>query len=145
MTTLYTIGFTKKDAETFFELLIKNKVHKIIDVRLNNASQLAGFTKKNDFTYFLKKICNISYFHFDLLAPTKEILDSYKKHQIEWEEYEKKYLNLLKIRQIESRFINFNFDGGCLLCSEPEPNHCHRRLAAKYLKEHYPINRIIHL
>lgn len=95
---LFTIGFTKKNAETFFGKLGKAGVEKIIDIRLNNVSQLAGFAKKDDLIYFLKKICDCNYMHEPLLAPTKEILDGYKKKEIGWPEYQKRFNDLLKTR-----------------------------------------------
>ncbi|MHA1436761.1 MAG: DUF488 family protein [Promethearchaeota archaeon] len=90
---LYTIGFTKKTAEEFFDLLIKNKVKTIIDIRRNNNSQLAGFTKKNDLQYFLKKISNIDYIHLVDFAPNQELLKEYRDKKINWNQFEQKYLN----------------------------------------------------
>ena len=94
---LFTIGFTKKSAEDFFTLLKKNKVKKLIDVRLNNISQLAGFTKKDDLRYFLKQICDIDYYHISEFAPTEDILKRYKNKYIKWEQYEKEFMVLMKI------------------------------------------------
>ena len=134
---IYTIGFTQKNAETFFKLLVENKVECLIDVRLNNVSQLAGFTKANDLKYFLKQIGNITYIHNTNYAPTKDILDNYKKNKISWAEYEKLYLNLISKRQVEKVFIKDvqQFNNVCLLCSEPTAQFCHRRLLAEYLKK----------
>ncbi len=133
---IYTIGFTKKDAETFFNILIKNKIECLIDIRLNNVSQLAGFTKAADLKYFLKQIANIDYIHNTNYAPTKDILDNYKKNKITWEEYENLYLKLIEKRKIENIFLKdaMKYTNVCLLCSEPTAQNCHRRLLAEYLK-----------
>src|SRR6266404_3415816 len=131
---LFTIGFTKKSAEAFFTRLKDAGVKRLVDVRLNNVSQLAGFTKKDDLRYFTKAICNIDYVHVPDLAPTKDILDAYKKHNGDWGLYERQFLDLIRSRRIEERVSRDMLDGGCLLCSEEKPNHCHRRLVAEYLK-----------
>lgn len=143
MINLYTIGFTKKPARVFFDLLIKNNVKKVIDVRLNNKSQLAGFAKKGDLEYFLKEIAGIEYYHMEELSPTKELLDGYKQNKIPWSGYEKRYLDTLKNRDILNK-IDFHFlDDSCLLCSESSPKHCHRRILSEYLlKKHKDINII---
>ena len=145
MTTLYTVGFSGKDAKTFFELLKLNNIQMLIDVRLNNVSQLAGYTKKNDLAYFLDKICNIKYLHLPILAPTKEILDGYKNKQISWTEYEKIYMRILNERNVEKHLKEINFVGSCLLCSEKIAEQCHRRLAGNIIKDIHRIDRIIHL
>ena len=133
---IFTIGFTKKAAETFFTRLKKAHVKRLIDVRLNNVSQLAGFTKQNDLRYFAKAICNIEYLHLTDLAPTADILDTYKKAKdANWKTYERQFLSLIRSRHIEDMPREI-LDGGCLLCSEEKPHHCHRRLVAEYLKEH---------
>ncbi|MFQ5482624.1 MAG: DUF488 family protein [Nitrospinaceae bacterium] len=142
---MFTIGFTKKSAETFFSKLMDAKVKRLIDVRLNNVSQLAGFTKRNDLNYFVKKICNINYFHIPDLAPTKDILDAYKKHKGTWEEYEVNFLKIMKDRQIEKNINPELLDGGCLLCSEEKPHYCHRRLIVDYLKEKWGNVEIEHI
>lgn len=121
------------------------KVKRLIDVRLNNVSQLAGFTKRNDLNYFVKKICNINYFHIPDLAPTKDILDAYKKHKGTWEEYEVNFLKIMKDRQIEKNINPELLDGGCLLCSEEKPHYCHRRLIVDYLKEKWGNVEIEHI
>lgn len=131
---IYTIGFTKKSAERFFDLLKEHKVRRIIDIRLNNSSQLAGFSKGNDLNYFLKAILNIDYQHNPDLAPTQEILDGYKKKQISWNEYEKEFLNLIKDRNPSVLNELDTLDSSCLLCSEEKPDQCHRRLVAEYMK-----------
>lgn len=143
--TLYTIGFTKKKAEQFFELIKKNNIKCLIDIRLNNVSQLAGFAKRDDLKYFLKQLCNCEYRHMPEIAPTKEILDGYKKKQISWDEYIVQYNNLIKKRTIESKLSLSELDGACFLCSEPTADMCHRRLAAEYLKKHYKKLNIKHL
>lgn len=142
---LYTIGFTKKKAEKFFELIKKNSIKCLIDIRLNNVSQLAGFAKQDDLKYFLKQLCNCEYIHMPEIAPTKEILDGYKKKQISWDEYVVQYSALIERRKIESKLSMSKLDGSCLLCSEPTADMCHRRLAAEYLKKHYKELKIKHL
>ncbi|MBT3178376.1 MAG: DUF488 domain-containing protein [Desulfobacula sp.] len=143
--TLYTIGFTKKKAEKFFELIKKNNIKYLVDIRLNNVSQLAGFAKRDDLKYFLKQICNCEYRHMPEIAPTKEILDGYKKKQISWDEYVVQYNTLIKKRIIESKLSLSELDGSCFLCSEPTADMCHRRLAAEYLKKQYKELKIKHL
>ena len=142
---LFTIGFTKKSAEVFFTKLSKAGVKCVIDIRLNNVSQLAGFAKRDDLRYFLRTICNIDYIHLPELAPTKEILEAYKKNKGEWSVYEKDFKTLLKERRPEKSTPNEVFDSGCLLCSEPEPDRCHRRLVAKYLSEKWGDVEVVHI
>jgi uncharacterized protein (DUF488 family) len=142
---IFTIGFTKKSAEAFFARLQNAGVKRLVDVRLNNISQLAGFTKKDDLRYFLKAICNIEYVHLPELAPTAEMLDAYRKHKNgDWELYERRFLDLMRSRQIENTAREI-FADGCLLCSEEKPLHCHRRLVAEYLKEHWGDVEIEHI
>ena len=142
---LFTIGFTKKNAETFFGKLIKSGVEKLIDIRLNNVSQLAGFTKKDDLIYFLKKICDCDYIYKPLLAPTKEILDAYRKKEITWTEYEKRFNDLLIDRKAHTLLSSSELHMACLLCSEPTPDKCHRRLVAEFFKNCFENIEIIHL
>lgn len=130
-----TIGFTKSNAEQFFERLLKAGVKKVIDVRLHNTSQLAGFAKADDLAYFLKKIGGIEYVHQSLLAPVDSILKAYKKEKGDWHVYQGQFLNLMADRKIESRLKPEMFEGACLLCSEATPHHCHRRLVCEYLNE----------
>ena len=131
---IYTIGFTKKTAEIFFETLKNSEANKIVDVRLNNVSQLAGFAKKNDLIYFLK-IINMDYIHIPDMAPTKTILDDYKKNKGAWGVYEEKFMKLMESRCIEKMDnIRNILNQSCLLCSEHEPLHCHRRLVVEYLQ-----------
>ena len=142
---LYTIGFTKKSAEQFFASLKKAKVKRIIDIRLNNTSQLAGFAKKDNLKYFLKELCGIDYLHMTDLAPTKEILDAFKRKTGDWEHYERQFMELMAKREIEHKLSEEMVDGACLLCSEEGPERCHRRLVAEYLKEKWGNLRITHL
>ncbi|MCG9753823.1 DUF488 domain-containing protein [Shewanella insulae] len=133
---IYTIGFTKKNAQTFFNYLKGSHVKTLIDVRLNNVSQLAGFAKRDDLKFFLKELCGADYVHSPELAPTKEILNAYKKGDMPWEVYEDKFLNLMGQRNIEKSIKPALLDHGCLLCSEHEPHLCHRRLVVDYLNQH---------
>lgn len=142
---IFTIGFTKKSAETFFTSLKSAGIKCLIDVRLNNISQLAGFTKRNDLCYFTKVICNIDYVHCPELAPTQDLLDAYKKHKGDWNLYERQFLDLIKSRRIEEKVSREMLDDGCLLCSEEKPDHCHRRLVAEYLKEKWGDVEIEHI
>jgi uncharacterized protein (DUF488 family) len=141
---LFTIGFTRSSAEGFFSRLSNAHVRKLIDVRLNNVSQLAGFAKKEDLRYFAKAICGISYEHLPELAPTQDILDDYKKSKGAWSVYAQKFLDLMARRKIEN-IDRACMDGGCLLCSEDKPHHCHRRLVAEYLKDKWGDVEIEHL
>lgn len=142
----FTIGFTQKRAEDFFELLKSNGVARVIDVRLNNISQLAGFAKRDDLKFFLSKLCGADYIHIKELAPTKDILDAYKKKVITWEAYEDKFLNLIAKRHIERTINKDLLDNGCLLCSEHMPHHCHRRLVVEYLNQHWDTDiEVVHL
>jgi uncharacterized protein (DUF488 family) len=142
---LFTIGFTQKTAQRFFETLIQAGVKRIIDTRLNNISQLAGFAKRQDLAYFLHTIGRIEYIHLPELAPTQEILDDYKKKKGDWETYERKFLQLMHDRQIETHLSPDLFDRSCLLCSEANPHFCHRRLVAEYLSDQWGILTISHL
>lgn len=137
---IYTIGFTQKKADQFFGFLRANDVKTLIDVRLNNVSQLSGFAKRDDLKFFLKELCNIKYEHAPELAPTKDILNAYKKKEISWDIYEDKFLNLMARRNIEKSIIPELIDSGCLLCSEHKPHFCHRRLVIEYLNEHSNLN-----
>ena len=137
---IFTIGFTKKNAESFFGYLRDSKIETLIDVRLNNVSQLAGFAKRDDLKFFLRELCGAEYEHAPELAPTKEILNAYKKKEISWESYEDKFLNLMSQRSIEKNITNSILNNGCLLCSEHEPHFCHRRLVVEYLNKYSDIN-----
>ena len=142
---LFTIGFTKKNAKAFFTKLRNAGVTKLIDIRLNNVSQLAGFAKKDDLIFFLRELCNCDYKHIPTFAPTKEILDAYKKKQISWDEYVKRFSALIEERKIENIITAQELSNACLLCSEPTPEQCHRRLVAEYLKEKFVDIEISHL
>lgn len=130
-----TIGFTKSNAEGFFERLLSAGVKRVVDVRLHNTSQLAAFAKADDLAYFLKKIGNIKYVHQPLLAPTDNILKAYKKEKGDWGVYEERFLDLMAERKIEQRLKPEMLEGACLLCSEATPHHCHRRLVCEYLND----------
>ena len=142
---LFTIGFTKKSAEAFFTKLQRSGVKRLIDVRLNNNSQLAGFSKRDDLAYFLRSIAGIEYVHVTDLAPTQELLDRYKKEGGDWSAYERDFLLLIANRLVERTVSAELLDRGCLLCSEHEPEHCHRRLVAEYLREKWGTVEIEHL
>lgn len=143
---IYTIGFTKKNAETFFSFLKDANISTLIDVRLNNVSQLAGFAKRDDLKYFLNELCNTDYLHAPELAPTKEMLNAYKKGDMPWAKYEDKFLNLMSQRHIEQTIKPALLDNGCLLCSEHEPHLCHRRLVIEYLNDNSSLDlKVKHL
>jgi len=142
---IFTIGFTRKTAEEFFGLLERAGVKRVVDVRLNNVSQLAGFAKKEDLRFFLKRVCGIEYVHVPELAPTQEMLDAFKKEKGEWADYERKFVALITERQIEVTVAKEVLHLGCLLCSEDTPEHCHRRLVAEYLQRAWGDVEITHL
>lgn len=142
---LLTIGYAGKSAETFFSTLARSGVRGVIDVRLYNTSQLAGYTKRRDLEYFLKAIIGADYTHLPVFAPTRELLDDYKKGQIAWPEYERQYQNMLEHRQPHTGLNPAMLDHACLLCAEATADHCHRRLAAKYLQDIWPDLTIQHL
>jgi uncharacterized protein (DUF488 family) len=137
---IYTIGFTKKNAQTFFNFIQTSKVERLIDVRLNNVSQLAGFAKRDDLKFFLKELCNAEYLHAPDLAPTKDLLDSYKKGSMTWDNYEYEFFNLMSKRHIEKSFTSSELANNCLLCSEHEPHFCHRRIVVEYLNKTTNLN-----
>jgi len=140
-----TIGFTHKNAEDFFGRLQKAGVKRVVDVRLNNVSQLAGFSKRDDLKFFLRSILGIDYVHVPLLAPTQDILDEFKRNKGEWQVYEDKFLRLIEHRQIEKHVAKEMIGDSCLLCSEDKPHFCHRRLVAEYLNEKWGHLTIEHL
>ena len=142
---IFTIGFTKKSAESFFAKLQRAGVKRLLDVRLNNVSQLAGFAKRDDLRYFTKAICHIDYVYLPDLAPTQSILDAYKKYKGDWGIYERQFLDLMSVRQIENNIPREILDGGGLLCSQDKPHHCHRRLIAEYFKEKWGDVEVEHL
>lgn len=142
---LFTIGFGETSAEKFFTLIENAGVRRVVDVRLNNTSQLAAYSKKDDLRFLLQRICNIEYVHVPELAPTQEMLDAYKKQKGPWHEYEVAFHALIASRKIEQTLKPEILHNGCLLCSEKTPEHCHRRLVAEYLKEHWDGVEIRHL
>lgn len=143
---LFTIGFTQTSAEFFFERLMRSNSRRLIDVRLNNSSQLAGFAKAQDLEYFLRTIGRIEYVHEPLLAPTQEILNAYRKQKGDWSVYEQRFLDLMAQRRIEDRLSPNLFDQACLLCSEAKAHHCHRRLVAEYLNDRWgQFLQVVHL
>jgi uncharacterized protein (DUF488 family) len=142
---IYTLGFTKKSAQEFFDTLRRNNIKQMVDVRLNNISQLAGFTKKNSLQYFLRELCSIDYYHFEFLAPTKEIRDRYAKNK-NWNAYAREYIELLDRRCVLDKLDEAFFDREtCFLCSESSPDHCHRKLLTQYLEEHWGDIEVFHL
>lgn len=130
---LFTIGFTGKSAEEFFSILTKNNVKTVIDIRLKNNTMFAGFTKKENFPFFLRQLAGIEYIEMKSCAPTQELLNDYQADEITWSEYKKQYLNLLKKREIINAMPKKMLNRACLLCAEPGPDHCHRKILADYL------------
>jgi uncharacterized protein (DUF488 family) len=143
---IYTIGFTQTTAEHFFGRLADASVQRLLDVRLNNSSQLAGFAKSRDLPYFLRELVGASYEHEPLLAPTQQLLDSYKKHKGDWASYETSFLSLMEERRIHDVLDPAFFDTPtALLCSEATAEHCHRRLVCEHLARHWPAVTAVHL
>lgn len=142
---LFTMGFADKSAETFFTLLHQHNIRNVIDVRLSNRFPLAGFARQEDFTYFLKNLLDVTYRHREEFAPTKHLLNDFKKGVLTWEQYEYWYNSLLLQRQPQQHLIPERLDHACLLCREVEPDHCHRRLAAEYLQYTWPDISIHHI
>jgi uncharacterized protein (DUF488 family) len=142
---LFTIGFTKKTAEVFFTKLRRSGAERVVDVRLNNVSQLAGFAKRKDMQFFLRELCHMDYVHVPELAPTQGMLDEYKKNKGDWALYEQKFLELMTMREVEKKIDRGVIADGCLLCSEDKPHHCHRRLVAEYLKSHWGDVEVSHI
>ncbi|MEW6417548.1 MAG: DUF488 domain-containing protein [Nitrospirota bacterium] len=134
---IYTIGYTKRPAKEFFGILREYGIKQVVDIRENNTSQLAGFTKREDLRFFVKEILDGSYIHLPKLAPDREIRKNYKKSK-DWQKYESNFLRLMEkrgaiiwLKQNRDIFI----EPFVLLCSEPLPDRCHRRLVAELLKE----------
>jgi uncharacterized protein (DUF488 family) len=143
---IYSIGFTQKSASEFFGTLKAYRIERLLDVRLNNTSQLAAFAKQADLAYFLGEICGAVYEHEPLLAPTQQILDAFKKQKGSWDDYEEAYLALIRSRKVESVLSKQSFQmKTVLLCSEPTAEHCHRRLALEYLQQQWGGVTIRHL
>lgn len=145
---IYTIGFTQTTAQQFFERLIKNKIDLLLDIRLNNKSQLAGFAKYPDIAWFSERIANAKYKHDIKFAPDESILKPYKKNEISWKEYERRFHALMEKRKIdsyiESNYLPLRETNICLLCSEPTPEQCHRRLVADYFNHIFKTD-IVHI
>jgi uncharacterized protein (DUF488 family) len=143
---IYSIGFTQKSAREFFDALKAHGIERLLDVRLNNTSQLAAFAKQADLAYFLHEICGAAYEHEPLLAPTQEMLDTFKKQKGSWDDYSEAYVALIRSRNVESALSIKSFrKKTVLLCSEATPEHCHRRLALEYLQQHWKGVTIRHL
>ncbi|MHC4586800.1 MAG: DUF488 domain-containing protein [Planctomycetota bacterium] len=142
---IFTIGCAGKNARQFFSILKQAGIKKIIDVRLYNTSQLAGFTKRQDIKYFLQAIVSADYVHLPIMAPTKQLLNDYKKGLISWQEYETQFNAIIAHRQIEKHLVPQDMDMSCFLCSEAKADNCHRRLVAEYLAKHWQNVSIHHL
>ena len=146
MATIYTLGFAGKSAEKFFGLLQGHGIRRVLDIRLRNTSNLAGFTKRDHLEFFLRRIGRIRYEHEPLLAPTDEMLDGYRGRKISWDEYEARYRALLEERQAGKKLKRKPFEKPtALLCTEPGPEKCHRRIAAEYLAALWPDVKVVHL
>lgn len=145
MNRMLTIGFTKKSARRFFNLLRESGARRVVDVRVNNTSQFAAFAKRDDLAWFLRELCDMDYVHMPDLAPTKQLLRAYRTGVIDWPEYETRFLKLMRERQIEAKIPREVIEGGCLLCSEDQPHHCHRRLVAEYLAARWGELEVEHL
>lgn len=147
MNKVFTIGFTQKNAETFFTLIKGNNIPLLVDVRLNNTSQLAAFSKYPDIVFFLKELCGCDYKHEVLFAPEESTLNRYKKKEINWDKYVEEFSATMKDRNIKEYILdNYNSTKDiCLLCSEPVPDHCHRRLISEIFLEVFPKKEVIHL
>jgi uncharacterized protein (DUF488 family) len=144
--TLFTIGFTRQSAESFFTKLQRAGVARLVDVRLNNVSQLSGFAKRDDLRYFARAICALEYVHVPELAPTQEMLDAYRKGRAaDWHSYERQFLELMRSRRVERSVAPELLAGACLLCSEDRPDQCHRRLVAEYFQQKWGDIEIVHL
>jgi len=135
MIELFTIGFTKKNAQTFFSLLKSSGIKTVIDTRLNNTGQLAGFTKRDDLAFFLNRLVDAQYVHWKESAPTEELLSAYKKKKLTWNQYEIEYRSLISHRRLHESDVVSRLPNSCLLCSEAKPHKCHRRILAEYLQE----------
>lgn len=143
---IFTTGFAGKTAVEFFETLKDLRVRLLVDVRLNNVSQLAGFTKRVDLEYFLQELVGARYEHETMLAPTAELLKAYRKKEKSWEEYEREFLNLMAERKVEEAILPERFEERTvLLCSENKPDRCHRRLVVEYLDRTWGGVRAVHL
>ena len=137
---IFTIGFTGSNAEHFFTRLHSENIKKVIDTRLWASSQLAGFAKKQDLPYFLKKIVNIDYEYRKDLAPSEDILKAYKDGKINWNEYEIKYKNLIHHRDIANVLKPQDLAHSCFLCACKTQHQCHRRILVEYLQDNWSIS-----
>ena len=143
---IYSIGFTQSTAQHFFGRLNAAGIKRLLDVRLNNVSQLAGFAKRDDLAFFLRELCGAAYTHEPRLAPSQQMLDAYKKHKGNWADYEREFLALMAERRIETELDQAQFNQPtALLCSEPTADHCHRRLVLEYLQAKWGNLTITHL
>lgn len=143
---VFTIGFTKRTAADFFGALRGAGVKRLVDIRLNNSSQLAGFTKRDDLPFFLREICGAEYIHEPLLAPTQRMLDAYRKDKGSWQEYEQQFFELMAERKVEARLDHSLFEiPTTLLCSEATADRCHRRLVLEYLRRKWGGLDVAHL
>ena len=145
MTRIFTIGYVGKNAQEFFTILKRTGIRKVIDVRLYNTSQLAGFTKRQDIEYLLQAIVGAKYIHLPIMAPTKQLLNDYKKRLINWQQYKTQFKGVITQRQIEKHLVPQDIDMSCFLCSAAKADNCHRRLVAEYLAEHWQNISISHL
>ena len=145
MIKIFTIGYAGKNARQFFTTLKQAGIKKVIDVRLYNTSQLAGFTKKQDIEYFLQVIVGASYIHLPIMAPTKQLLNDYKKRLISWQQYETQFKSIISQRQIDKHIEPGDMDMTCFLCSEATADNCHRRLVAECLADNWQNIAIHHL
>ncbi|MEZ4494755.1 MAG: DUF488 domain-containing protein [Dehalococcoidia bacterium] len=141
-----TIGFTQSTAESFFGRIRTSGQPLVVDVRVHNRSQLAGFAKRDDLAYFLRELCDVDYVEEPVLAPTEDLVAAYRHKKIDWEEFAGQYRALLKERDVIGHLDRARYEPGViLLCSEPKAEHCHRRFAAEYIAEHWPGVEIEHL
>jgi uncharacterized protein (DUF488 family) len=145
LVNVFTIGYAGKNAREFFTILRQANITKVIDVRLYNTSQLAGFTKKRDIEFFLRSIVGAKYTHLPIMAPTKQLLNDYKKGLINWQQYETQFKSIITERQIEKHIMPQDMDMACFLCSEATADNCHRRLVAEHLAKHLQNVSIVHL
>lgn len=142
---IFTIGFTRKTAEQFFTLLDRPDLKRVVDIRLNHHSQLAGFTKSEDLRFFLRRILGKDYVYLPQLAPTADLLKVYRDSKNDWAAYERDFQALIEARRVEESVPKASFEGACLLCSEATPEHCHRRLVAEYLAARWAEVTVEHL
>jgi uncharacterized protein (DUF488 family) len=144
---LYTIGFAQKRAEKFFGLLLQHGVERVVDIRLKPGGQLSGFAKHEDLAYFLSRLAGgCAYVRLPELAPNREILDAFRA-DADWERYAARFEVLMDERGIPGTLHREEFEGAvsCLLCSEPTPQQCHRRLVAERLAAAWPGVEVVHL